>query len=163
MLAAAALAMLPGALAAQDAPSAAPDPELVAEGEDVFRRCRSCHMVGEDAQSRVGPMLNGIFGQPAAVHQDDFRYSDAMIEAGEEGLVWTHETLAAYLESPRDYVPGTRMAFAGLRTEEERVAVVAYLQTFSPDYDPAEMDGEAAMDDEGDMAAEESEGEDAAE
>lgn len=100
-----------------------------AAGEKAFRKCKACHAVGPDAQARVGPVLNGILGREAA-SSEDFNYSKAMQEAGGEGLVWTPETLAAFLEKPRDYVKGTRMAFAGLRKEEERQNVIAYLATF---------------------------------
>lgn len=109
--------------------TSAPDPELVAAGEKVFRRCKACHMVGEGAKNRVGPELNGIVGrQMAAV--DGFRYSGALEKMGEEGKVWDSEALHAFLTKPRDYVSGTKMSFAGLRDKEDRDAVVAYLSTF---------------------------------
>ncbi|TDQ66852.1 cytochrome c [Maritalea mobilis] len=104
------------------------------KGENVFKKCKACHMVGEDAKNRVGPALNNIFGAVAGSH--DFKYSDAMIAKGEEGLVWTAETLDAYLENPRAYIKGTKMSFAGLKKEKDRENVIAYLMQFSPDYDP---------------------------
>ena len=100
-----------------------------AAGEKVFRKCMACHAVGEDAKNKVGPILNGVLGRHAA-GVEDFSYSDAMKAKGEEGLIWTPETLAAFLEKPRDYVNGTKMSFAGLRKEEERADVIAYLATF---------------------------------
>ena len=103
-----------------------------AAGERVFRKCMACHAVGEDAQNKVGPALTGVIGRTAGTHED-FAYSDAMVAAGEGGLVWDHETLDAFLEAPRDYVEGTKMAFPGLRSEEERADVIAYLATFSDD------------------------------
>ncbi|ETX15804.1 cytochrome C [Roseivivax halodurans JCM 10272] len=125
LLAATAFVALPaGAVLAQDA---AGDPEA---GENVFRKCQACHMVGEDAQNRVGPSLNGVIGRTAGT-LEDFNYSDAMVAKGEEGLVWSAETLMPYLENPREYVSGTKMSFAGLRKEEERADVIAYLQQFS--------------------------------
>lgn len=101
-----------------------------AEGEKVFRKCMACHMVGPDAENRVGPVLNGVVNRTAGT-LEGFSYSDAMIEAGQNGLVWDDATLHEYLEKPRDIVPGTKMAFAGLRKEEERDDVIAYLETFS--------------------------------
>ncbi|ETW12246.1 cytochrome c2 [Roseivivax marinus] len=101
-------------------------------GEQVFRKCQACHMVGEDAQNRVGPTLNGVVGRTAGT-LEGFNYSDAMVAKGEEGLVWNPETLAAYLENPRGYVEGTKMSFAGLRKEEERANVIAYLAQYSED------------------------------
>lgn len=99
------------------------------EGEKVFRKCQACHQVGEDAKNRVGPILNGVVERQAGT-LDDFKYSDAMTEAGEEGLIWTHENLAKYLKKPREFIPGNKMTFAGLRKEEEVEDVIAYLETF---------------------------------
>lgn len=107
----------------------APDPELVAAGEKVFRKCQACHQVGEDAQNRVGPHLNDLFGRVAGTIAE-FRYSKPMVAAGEDGLVWTEETVAEYLAKPRDYIKGNRMSFAGLRKEEEMEAIIAYLSTY---------------------------------
>ncbi len=118
--------------AAEAAPTQAaePDPELVAQGETVFRQCQACHQVGEGASNRVGPHLNDVLGR-AAGEIDGFRYSSVMDEAGEEGLVWTAETLRDFLSDPRGYMRGTKMSFAGLRDEADIAAVTAYLSTFS--------------------------------
>ncbi len=118
------LAMTAGYAVAQDT---AGDP---AAGEKVFRKCMACHAVGADAKNKVGPVLNGVVGRHAGAIED-FNYSDAMKAKGEEGLVWDPEALAAFLEKPRDYVNGTKMSFAGLRKEEERADVIAYLATFN--------------------------------
>lgn len=99
-------------------------------GEKVFNKCKACHMVGENAKKRVGPPLNDIVGAKAGV-QEDYKYSKAMVEKGEGGLTWDDETLDAYLENPRKVVPGGKMAFPGLRKEEDRANVIAYLKTFS--------------------------------
>ncbi|WP_397544766.1 c-type cytochrome [Roseovarius salis] len=114
----------------EETAAAAPDPELVAKGEKVFRQCKACHMVGEGAKNRVGPQLNGVMGSQAA-SVEGFRYSKGFEKLGEEGLVWTEETLAEFLADPRGFVKGTRMAFAGLRDEEDQAAIAAYLSTFS--------------------------------
>jgi len=106
---------------------AGPDPELVAAGESLFRQCQSCHQIGEGAVNRTGPMLNGIYGAPVAA-VDDFRYSPALTSAGEEGMVWNDENLAAYLADPRGFIRGNRMAFRGLRSDEDIAAMIAYLQ-----------------------------------
>ena len=101
-----------------------------AEGEKVFRKCQACHQVGEGAENKVGPQLNGvIWRQIASV--EGFAYSNVFQAFAEEGKVWTPEELAVFLEKPRDYAKGTKMAFAGLRKEEERADVIAYLATFS--------------------------------
>jgi cytochrome c2 len=106
---------------------AGPDPELVAAGETVFRACAACHEIGEGAGNRVGPALNETYGNTVA-HVEGFRYSPAMRQAREDGMIWDSETLAAYLADPRGFIRGNRMAFQGLRSEEEIAAVIAYMQ-----------------------------------
>ncbi|MAU53173.1 MAG: cytochrome c family protein [Roseovarius sp.] len=100
-----------------------------AAGEKVFNKCKACHMVGEGAKNRVGPVLNGVVGGPVAAVAD-FAYSDVFREKAAAGAVWTEEELAAFLASPRKYAKGTKMAFAGLRKDEEIADVIAYLATF---------------------------------
>ncbi|TGD65173.1 c-type cytochrome [Tabrizicola sp. WMC-M-20] len=106
--------------------SAAADPALIAAGETVFKKCSSCHKVGEDAKNAVGPTLNGIVGDKAGV-VDGFKYSKPLLTMAEAGLVWDEANLDAFLENPRSFMKGTRMAFAGLKSAEERAAVIAYL------------------------------------
>lgn len=101
-----------------------------AEGEKVFKKCKACHMVGENAKKRVGPPLNNIIGATAGT-QDDFKYSTNIVELGQGGLVWTEEKLDAYLLKPKDIVPKGKMAFPGLKKDEDRANVIAYLVTFT--------------------------------
>lgn len=109
------------------------------QGEKVFRKCKACHAVGEDAKARVGPVLNNIMGMQAGTHESfEGKYSQSMVEAGEDGMVWDRETLGAYLEKPRDVVDGTKMTFPGLKKEEDRADVISYLMQFSPDFEPSE-------------------------
>lgn len=100
------------------------------KGETVFSKCKGCHQVGPGAVDRIGPHLNGIFGRKAAAHED-YDYSKSMERAGDDGLVWTIETLDAYLENPRALVSKTRMSFRGLKDSEDRANVLAYLREFS--------------------------------
>jgi cytochrome c len=111
----------------EPAEAAGPDPELVAAGEALFRQCMSCHQIGEGATNRTGPMLNNTFGAPVGTH-DGFRYSPAFTEAAASGMVWNDETLTAYLMDPRGFLPGNRMAFRGLRSEDEAAAMIAYIR-----------------------------------
>ncbi|SUZ30316.1 Cytochrome c2 [Roseibaca ekhonensis] len=100
-------------------------------GAEVYRReCASCHQVGEGATHRIGPHLNHIFDRGAASHED-FRYSGALERQGRDGLTWDLRRLHAYIENPRALVSGTRMSYRGLKDEERRSDLVAYLRVFS--------------------------------
>ncbi|MCK7610645.1 c-type cytochrome [Roseibium sediminicola] len=100
-----------------------------AKGEKVFRKCKACHAVGPDAKNKVGPELNGIVGREwGAV--EGYKYSNALIEMG-DGKVWDVETLDAYLTKPKDVIPKGKMAFAGLKKEDDRADVIAYLAQFN--------------------------------
>lgn len=127
-----ALAMIPAV------PANAEDGDA-GHGEKVFRKCKACHRIGEDAKNVVGPVLNGVIGRTAGTYPD-FKYSDSLVAAGEQGLVWDEEMIFAYLQDPRqflrDYLDDgsarSKMTF-NLRDEEDRHDVIAYLKTFSPD------------------------------
>lgn len=92
-----------------------------AEGKKVFRKCQACHTL--DGKNRVGPTLQGLIGRKAGA-VEGFRYSDAMKAYD---VVWSAETLMTYLEDPRGLVRGTRMAFPGLKDEQDRADVIAYI------------------------------------
>ena len=100
-------------------------------GEKIFRKCASCHQVGKGAEHRVGPHLNGIFGRKAGTVDGYPRYSEGLVRAGNDGLVWSLDKLHAYLENPKYLVSGTRMNFAGLSEPQDRADVLAYLRQFS--------------------------------
>lgn len=100
-----------------------------AKGEKVFRKCKACHAVGEGAKNRVGPVLNGVVGNPAG-QNPDFKYSSGFQAAAADGLVWDEEALGTFLTKPRDFIDGTKMSFAGLKDEDDIEDVIAYLRTF---------------------------------
>lgn len=135
----------------EDAVTTSSVSELVAAGEMAFRKCKACHQIGKDARNRAGPTLNGIVGRVAASVKD-FSYSKAMNAAGERGLIWSEEELAGYLAKPRTYLKGTKMSFAGLKSEDEIAATIAYLRTFSEspvdieDSDASEAAPEVSLD-----------------
>ena len=104
----------------------------VEDGAEVFKKCRACHDVGEGAKNKVGPLLNDIVGRHAG-SIDGFNYSDANKAAGAKGLVWTDDVLFKYLENPLTFMQGTKMAFAGLKDEQDRRDVIAYLKRFDAD------------------------------
>jgi cytochrome c len=101
-----------------------------ADGAEVFKKCRACHDVGPEAKNKVGPMLNGVIGRTAGT-VPQFAYSEANKSAGAKGLTWSEESLAKYLEDPRAFMAGTKMAFAGLKDPQDRNDLIAYLKTFS--------------------------------
>ncbi|MBW6419417.1 c-type cytochrome [Celeribacter sp. PS-C1] len=116
---------------AEEAPvevaAAAFDEALAAEGENVFKKCKACHQVGEGAKNRTGPVLNGVLGATIG-HVEDFKYSNDFTDAREEGFTWTEENLTAYLHKPKAMFPRTKMSFAGLKSDEDIAAVIEYLK-----------------------------------
>ena len=118
-------------------PAAAQMEGDAAQGEKVFRKCKACHMVGENAENRSGPVLNGVVGRPIA-GWDGYRYGKSIAALGETGAVWSPEALSDYLANPRDYLrtqlddakARSKMSFR-LKKEQERADVIAYLKTFS--------------------------------
>ncbi len=104
------------------------DADLAAKGEKVFKKCKTCHQVGEGAKNRVGPILTGIVGKPAGA-AEGFKYSKPMKAAGADGLVWTEDELSAFLKNPKKYMKRTKMSFAGLKKEADLAAVIEYLKS----------------------------------
>lgn len=96
----------------------------MSEGEKVYRKCSACHVVGEEV-NRVGPHLYNIVDREIG-GVDGFRYSDALAEMGG---VWDIDALNAWLENPKDFAPGNKMSFRGLNKEEERAAVIRYMES----------------------------------
>jgi cytochrome c2 len=103
--------------------------ENAASGEQIFEdRCASCHSTGGEMKN--APDLANIIGRPAA-SLEGFKYSDAMIEARQAGVVWDIETLSKFIAKPRSVVNGSNMAFTGLREPTDVAAVIAYLAAVS--------------------------------
>lgn len=93
-------------------------------GKKVYARCRTCHTLEEGGRHRVGPNLWGIFGKVSGT-AEGFAFSKAMKEAA---ITWDDETIAAYMENPKTFIPGNKMVFIGLRKQEERNNLIAYLK-----------------------------------
>ncbi len=93
-------------------------------GRRVFLLCAACHNVVKGEPHKVGPNLNGFLGQKAGM-KTDFAYSE---ELKNKGIVWSEETIREWLENPASYVPGTKMAFIGVKKKEQQDALIAYLK-----------------------------------
>jgi cytochrome c len=98
----------------------------VVAGKAAFAKCASCHQIGPAARAGFGPQLNGIVGRPAAATKD-YRYSAAMQNSR---IVWTEDKLRAFMKSPGDVVPGTKMRFWGIGNAQDLDNLLAYMKTF---------------------------------
>ena len=119
---------------AEPAKPAGPEPILallakadVDQGAKIFKKCGACHDNSKGGPNKVGPNLYGIVGNVVA-HKDDFNYSDAVANHGGK---WTFTKLNHFLYSPRDYIPGTKMTFNGLKKASDRADVIAFLNSMS--------------------------------
>jgi cytochrome c len=119
VLAATVLAATVGTARAQD----------LAAGEQSFRKCLPCHAVGPDARHKIGPMLNGLDGRKSGTIEG-YSYSEANKKAE---IVWGEASFKDYIQNPMAKVPGTKMAFAGIRNEKEIADLWAYLKQFKAD------------------------------
>jgi cytochrome c len=108
-----------GAALAQDA----------AAGEQSFNKCRPCHDVGPDAKIKLGPPLNGIDGRKSASYTG-FNYSDAVKGLG---VTWNAATFKQWVSNPSAMAPGTRMAFSGIKDDQEIASLWAYVDQFKED------------------------------
>ncbi len=102
-------------------------------GKAYAKTCAACHSFDKGAAAKVGPNLYGIIGAKHA-HAPDFKYSDAMKALN--GKTWTFEALSEYLRNPKAAVPGNRMAYAGIKSDKDRMNVIAWLRTLSDKPEP---------------------------
>ena len=107
----------------------------VDQGATAARKCQSCHNFEQGAGNKQGPELYDAVGRIIG-GVDGFNYSDIMASHREAGDTWTYEALDAFLLSPSDYMPGTKMNFAGVRSEEERANILAYMGSLSESPEP---------------------------
>ena len=101
----------------------------LAAGEQSFRKCSPCHSVGEDARNKVGPVLNGLDGRKSGTAAE-YSYSDANKNAG---ITWDEASFKEYIQNPMTRIPGTKMAFAGIKNETEIANLWGYLKQFKAD------------------------------
>jgi cytochrome c len=113
-----------GVLAAGAASAADGDP---AAGKKLFNQCMACHSLVKD-KNGLGPSLHGVIGRKAATAEGFKNYSPAMQKAG---IVWSEENIAKYLADPKGFIPGNRMIFQGLKKDEDRADLIAFLKQAS--------------------------------
>ena len=101
----------------------------VAAGEKSFNKCRACHQVGETAKNTVGPVLNGLFGRKSGTIEG-YNYTEANKNSG---ITWDDAVFAEYIKDPKAKIPGTKMAFAGIKKEDEIKDLTAFLKQFGKD------------------------------
>ena len=102
----------------------------VDHGKTVFKKCAACHSISKGGSNKIGPALWGVIGRKVG-SIDDYKYSKAM---GAFGKNWDFEEINTFLIKPKDYVKGTKMAYAGLKNEKDRASIILYLneQSDSP-------------------------------
>jgi len=120
------LILAAGLFAASVGVAAAQD---IDKGERSFNKCRPCHDIGEDAQNKIGPVLNGLDGRKAG-SVANFSYSDANKNSG---ITWDEKSFKEYIKDPKAKVPGTKMIFAGIKNEKEIDDLWAYVKQFDAD------------------------------
>src|ERR1700755_381283 len=98
-------------------------------GKTSFNKCLACHAVGEGAKNKVGPVLNGLEGRKSG-SIEGYSYSDANKNSG---ITWNKETFLEYIKDPKAKIPGTKMTFAGIKSETEANNLWAYLSSFDKD------------------------------
>ena len=101
----------------------------VAAGKTSFNKCMACHAIGEGAKNRVGPELNGLDGRKAGT-APDYSYSDANKNSG---ITWNKDQFLEYIKDPKAKIPGTKMAFAGIKNEKEANDLWAYISQYDKD------------------------------
>lgn len=100
-----------------------PEPNLE-KSKRAFRRCASCHMISPEGRTKTGPNLWNVY-QAQAGHREEYEYSKALQNSN---IIWDDAHLAAFLSSPRHFIPGNRMSFAGIRNPQELSNILAYLK-----------------------------------
>ena len=96
-------------------------------GEKVFKKCSACHSIKSGGGNKIGPALYNVVGRKVGV-LDDYKYSKALAEYEKN---WSFEELNGFLLKPKDWIKGTKMAYAGLRKEKDRASVILYLNKYS--------------------------------
>lgn len=98
------------------------------KGEKIAAKCKACHTFAQGEPNRVGPNQWGIMGGPMG-HSEDYSYSSALMAKKTEVPMWTEGAMHAFLAAPKEWMPGTKMQFNGIRNPQERADLIAWLKT----------------------------------
>ena len=101
----------------------------IAAGEKSFKKCIACHSIGETAKNTIGPIQNGLKGRKSG-SMPGYNYSEANKNSG---IVWDEGTFKEYIKNPMAKIPGTKMAFPGIKNEKEAEDLWSFLEQFGPD------------------------------
>jgi cytochrome c len=118
-----------GVLVVIASPAAASAAQDVAAGKTSFNKCMACHAIGPDAKNKVGPELNGLDGRKSGT-APDYSYSDANKNSG---ITWNEAQFKDYIKDPKAKIPGTKMAFAGIKNEKEISDLWAFIAQYAKD------------------------------
>ena len=104
----------------------------LAHGEKVFKKCAACHSIKSGGGNKIGPALYNVVGRKVGI-LNDYKYSKALAEYGKN---WSFEELNGFLLKPKNWIKGTKMAYAGLKKENDRASVIKYLNKNSDNPKP---------------------------
>ena len=116
----------------------------VAEGQKIAQRCAQCHDWEKGGPNKIGPNLWNVLGSPRGEGRGGYAFSSAMKSKGGS---WTYAELFRFLKHPQVYIPGTKMTFAGLRSEKQRLDLIAYIRTWADTPFPLPPPAAAGTDD----------------
>ena len=97
------------------------------EGKKVFKKCASCHSISKGGKNKIGPALWGVIGRQVGTVAE-YKYSKSLIAYGKK---WSFEEMNGFLIKPKEWIPGTKMAFAGLKNEKDRASLILYMNSQS--------------------------------